>query len=526
MDRVAHERAREPIPPRSAPRSKRTIRRMIAEHSTLLKIVLLLSVVGALGLDLAFVVMGDMSEFLTMLSSASLKDVLLGILTVLVFTLVGFLQAFWFVSGFAGVFLIFKKGYWLEAIGCAILAGGIPLLLPIMFGTIFLIIGMLLPDKAKHSRSGVRTLQTEGARTQASPGAPSKPEDAQGCGTRSTHPQEDERRTIDRPEFETKGFNTGNEQAMQTVSYYRVLQVDRQAEQEVIEAAYRRLMRKYHPDVLDPDQRDDPEIQRKAKEINVAYSVLSDPQQRSQYDSRIRREEEKRQTKEDPVERAVCQVRCSKTKQQYRMFLARLKEGRGVFQVVGFEALGKLNQQGEAPAQVGRQIKPRTTSGLLPNDRLSTPGKPAPQETRVRNDRAAGTDFSVNFASGEQFEAMHDGSGSLDLGDVDWNNSACPGCGSEYVHSSGLRIYWFRCEKCGHLFCAANARKNLFGIPSMTCVWCGHNNYGIRLVQTGQQSRLRVEASSMQNQLGGGPSRQQLPDAGRRKRLGPPSTMD
>ena len=38
--------------------------------------------------------------------------------------------------------------------------------------------------------------------------------------------------------------------------YYRILQVHPQAEPEVIDAAYRLLMRKYHPDVFDPLQRE------------------------------------------------------------------------------------------------------------------------------------------------------------------------------------------------------------------------------------------------------------------------------
>ncbi|PZM95203.1 MAG: molecular chaperone DnaJ [Actinobacteria bacterium] len=57
--------------------------------------------------------------------------------------------------------------------------------------------------------------------------------------------------------------------------YYGILGVSRDASAEEIKRAYRRLARKYHPDV-NPD----PEAQEKFKEINAAYEVLSDERKR------------------------------------------------------------------------------------------------------------------------------------------------------------------------------------------------------------------------------------------------------
>jgi DnaJ domain len=62
---------------------------------------------------------------------------------------------------------------------------------------------------------------------------------------------------------------------------YRLLQVDPSAEQEVIEAAYRRLARKYHPDV-NPD----PAAAARMRELSAAYHVLRDPECRAAYDRR------------------------------------------------------------------------------------------------------------------------------------------------------------------------------------------------------------------------------------------------
>src|SRR5919106_4154234 len=60
---------------------------------------------------------------------------------------------------------------------------------------------------------------------------------------------------------------------------YDVLGVSRDATQDDIRKAYRRLAREHHPDV-----NRDPEAERRFKEINLAYQTLSDPAKRRQYD--------------------------------------------------------------------------------------------------------------------------------------------------------------------------------------------------------------------------------------------------
>ena len=61
--------------------------------------------------------------------------------------------------------------------------------------------------------------------------------------------------------------------------YYKILQIDPSAEPEVIDAAYRRLMLKYHPDINKSTS-----ASEKAKLINEAYDALKDPQKRRDYD--------------------------------------------------------------------------------------------------------------------------------------------------------------------------------------------------------------------------------------------------
>lgn len=61
--------------------------------------------------------------------------------------------------------------------------------------------------------------------------------------------------------------------------YYKILQVDPEAESDVITAAYRRLARKYHPDVYK-----EADATAKMQEINEAYEVLGDEEKRQRYD--------------------------------------------------------------------------------------------------------------------------------------------------------------------------------------------------------------------------------------------------
>ena len=62
--------------------------------------------------------------------------------------------------------------------------------------------------------------------------------------------------------------------------YYEVLGVKKDASEDEIKSAYRKLAKQYHPD-LHPD---DAQAEAKFKEVNEAYETLSDSQKRAQYD--------------------------------------------------------------------------------------------------------------------------------------------------------------------------------------------------------------------------------------------------
>ncbi|GAB4459156.1 MAG: DnaJ C-terminal domain-containing protein [Anaerolineae bacterium] len=67
---------------------------------------------------------------------------------------------------------------------------------------------------------------------------------------------------------------------MEYKDYYKILGVDKNATEKEIKAAYRKLARKYHPDV-NPN---DAQAEARFKEINEANEVLSDPKKRAKYD--------------------------------------------------------------------------------------------------------------------------------------------------------------------------------------------------------------------------------------------------
>jgi curved DNA-binding protein len=67
---------------------------------------------------------------------------------------------------------------------------------------------------------------------------------------------------------------------MEFVDYYKILGVDKAASEEDIKKAYRKLARKFHPD-LNPDNK---ETHKKFQQINEANEVLSDPEKRKKYD--------------------------------------------------------------------------------------------------------------------------------------------------------------------------------------------------------------------------------------------------
>ena len=81
------------------------------------------------------------------------------------------------------------------------------------------------------------------------------------------------------------------------VNYYKILKVSPKATNAEIKSAYRRLARKIHPDVNNGTENAAREFARIAK----AYEILSNPQERANYDRQLLKEKYNRNRKDDPV---------------------------------------------------------------------------------------------------------------------------------------------------------------------------------------------------------------------------------
>jgi len=64
------------------------------------------------------------------------------------------------------------------------------------------------------------------------------------------------------------------------IDYYKILRVDKGADSQAIKTEYRKLTRKFHPDLNSNDK----DAKLKFQHINEANEVLSDPEKRKKYD--------------------------------------------------------------------------------------------------------------------------------------------------------------------------------------------------------------------------------------------------
>ena len=69
--------------------------------------------------------------------------------------------------------------------------------------------------------------------------------------------------------------------------YYKILEISRDASQDEIKKSYRKLSKEYHPDRNPNDE----ESEKKFKEINEAYSILSDENKKNEYDHKLKMED-------------------------------------------------------------------------------------------------------------------------------------------------------------------------------------------------------------------------------------------
>ena len=70
-------------------------------------------------------------------------------------------------------------------------------------------------------------------------------------------------------------------------THYHTLGIPANAPTERVKQAYRALVKKLHPDLFPSESDAQAEAQRRIRDINVAYAVLSDPERRESYDAKL-----------------------------------------------------------------------------------------------------------------------------------------------------------------------------------------------------------------------------------------------
>ncbi len=268
--------------------------------------------------------------------------------------------------------------------------------------------------------------------------------------------------------------------------YYAILPVHPSAEPEIIEATYRRLMRKYHPDVLSPELRSDPDILSRVRAINVAYDVLSDPTQRAAYDSIFAQQKAEPVVPINPeIETAVLVVRCARTKQRFRMLVGRLGVSRK-YRVLGFEPVDP-----SIPALAESPELPRLPASSQPANLFKKLfGRRAP----IKNDQSKVTSETPRFPSTAQINQLFDNSTDINFFDIIFAGQNCPACNHSHVFPDGASVNWLRCNICGRIYCTGAIQSTKLG-DLTRCPWCRTPGRIIRH-KLGDQDSLPVKSET------------------------------
>jgi len=251
--------------------------------------------------------------------------------------------------------------------------------------------------------------------------------------------------------------------------FYAILQVHPGAEPEIIEAAYRSLMRKYHPDALPPELKSDPELISRVRWINVAYDVLSDPVHRAAYDETIATQSSDQAQKIDPeIETRICHIRCAKTRQEYRMLLGRHPGVSDSFQVLGFEPVASTTPRLALP----QKSTPSEPAPVLPMtwiERLIAWLNPWEEKT------IESPVPSPSFPSPAEIKDLLHEDSSLNFYQINFGHHRCPACDGEYTRQDGNSFAWVRYSVSERIYCAGDLKINTINTQSPVlsrCPWC------------------------------------------------------
>ena len=248
-------------------------------------------------------------------------------------------------------------------------------------------------------------------------------------------------------------------------NYYRILQIDVSAEKEIVEVAYRRLMRKYHPDVASQNGEDDADNEARVRDIIEAYEVLSDEGKRRDYDEALNdalrnaKQRESDDTNADLISKSM-PVRCSVSGRTYTMHLAKHAHRKEPYIVRAFELVDEA-------AAISNGNGPLNLHHALDNAR-----------DLGKNMRA------IIKRDGIEEEEIH-------IGDVDWSGVHCPDCGKTIQIKPGIYSSFSVCSKCHRLKCIGDSIRGVAGYYTV-CPWCGKRTLLIGATKTGEKGGLKI----------------------------------
>jgi len=289
--------------------------------------------------------------------------------------------------------------------------------------------------------------------------------------------------------------------------YYAILQVHPEAEAEVIRAAYRMLMRKYHPDNLTAEQQQDIELIKRVRMINIAYDILSDPAQRAAYDLSRKRQAEKPSVLSTPgLETRLHLVCCARTRKPYKMLLARRAGSLGSFRVTGFELIDDINsghQNGSPKLLPDVQKKSTPLRALLERVWPASKKKPSFDSPQPK------------FPSQSELTDLFATSDTLNFSEINWAGFNCPVCHAEFQFQDSKIANWCHCSACSRIYCSGNLHNTPMGTYGH-CPWCGRTAKITRMLQPGEKADMPVrgELARSKGELAKlkGAEHKQLPD--------------
>ena len=249
-------------------------------------------------------------------------------------------------------------------------------------------------------------------------------------------------------------------------NYYKILQVDPAAEKEVIEVAYRRLLKKYHPDVAIQNEQTFVDNTEKIRDIIEAYETLSEDESRRKYDDAYKNyiaEVNRRkfdQTDPHDIFKTVL-MKCSVSTQTYKMYIAKKANWDGPYIVQGFELVD------QETATSAAKNNPWSLQGIV--DKVRGTGK---------NELAV-----ISKDDGD-----HD---AIGLGDIEWIGVRCPDCAAAIEIKPGIYSLFSVCARCHQMMCIGNGIKGLAGYH-IQCPWCNKKNLIMKTIKTGSKSGLKI----------------------------------